>query len=270
MTPILAALIFPILGLSPANPPEDTVKLVAGYWNAKDFKSMIQYVDGATTTEAADEITKAAPGGWPMLEVSNLTSKVDGGNAVVTSHVSISIQGQPPQAIDDSTNLVLRGDTWKIVPATGPGNKPAVFGAISAILVMPKGAMLQARRAAEVTTALSNLKQIALAAMMLSTDNKDKLAIDPSAVHKALSPYLKNEQIWVDPITKSKTMYSFNANLANVLVTNVKKPAETVMFYVGRKGQFEYPFKGRTIVAYVDGHVKVLTAEDAKHVIWKP
>ena len=270
MSPILAALIFPILGLTPANTPEDTIKLVAGYWNAKDFKSMVPYVDGATTTEAADEITKAAPGGWPMLDVSNLSAKVDGGNAVVTSHVSISIQGQPPQAIDDSTTLVLRGDTWKIVPATGPGNRPAVFGAISAILVMPKGAMMQARQAASVTMALSNLKQIALAAIMLSSDHNDKLAIDPSAVHKALNPYLKNDQIWIDPITKSKTLYSFNTNLANVLVTSIKMPAETVMFYVGQKGQFEYPYKGRTLVAYADGHVKILTAEAAKHVIWKP
>jgi prepilin-type processing-associated H-X9-DG protein len=183
-------------------------------------------------------------------------------------HVNIGIPGQPSQAIEDAAEMELNGDVWQVVPQSA-SLTPRVFGAIGMIITQPK-MITQAHQAADATRALSNLKQIALASMMLATDNKDRLKVDPSAVHKSLKPYLRTDEVWFDPIMKRSDMYSMNEKLINVSTTSIAKPAETILFYVGKKGEFEYPYRGRTIIAFADGHVKIVTAAQAKTYLWKP
>ena len=263
----VAAILLPLLNVWAA-PPEDTIKTLAELWNAKNLAGMVPYYKGATPGGNFEQFTKAAGTNWPTLTVSDVAVVVTGNKGAMKCHVSIAIPGQKAQAIDDSADMELNGDVWQVVPIPA-SNVPKVFAAIGLFVSQPK--MVETgRQAAKRTAALSNLKQIALAAIILSNDNDDKFKIDPSAVHKSLAPYLKNDKIWIDPVTNRSDIYSFNPKLKDIALTKIAAPAETILFYVGRKGEFEYPYKGRTMIAYADGHVKVVTAADAKLARWKP
>jgi hypothetical protein len=116
----------------------------------------------------------------------------------------------------------------------------AVFGLDRAITIRrlstaDKELMAQAQRAAIQTMAVSNLKQVALAAMMYSADNDDML---PSGnIESVLMPYTKNEELfkgvqWVFPGGSQR---------------EIEKPAETPIAHL------DLPWGRAT--AYADGHV---------------
>jgi prepilin-type processing-associated H-X9-DG protein len=266
MTALLVAALLPLYRV-PLAPPEDTINKLAELWNAKDLKGMVPYYKGADA-KSNFESFKQANITWPTLTVSDLAVTVTGTKANAKCKVKITVANQPGQTIDDIVDLELVNDVWQVIPGGMP-NVPRVFSSIGLIISQP-GMAVQARQASTQTQSLSNLKQIAMAAILLTNDQKDRFNIDPSRVHAALSPYLKNDAIWKEPVTKRSDIYTFNPNLRNVDYGAIEKPAETILFYVGRKGEFEFPYRGRTAIAYADGHVKLVTATEAKQARWKP
>jgi prepilin-type processing-associated H-X9-DG protein len=263
----VAALLLPLLNVWAA-PPEDTIKALAELWNTKNLADMVPYYKGADPKAKFDMLSKAFGPSWPTLTVSDVSVTVNGTKGEMKCHVSITIAGQAAQAIDDAAEMELNGDVWQVVPQAA-STTPRVFGAIGMIITQPK--MIEtSRNAAKTTMAVSNLKQIALASQLLASDNDDKFKINPASVHKSLAPYLKNERIWLDPVMNRSDVYSFNVKLKDVDLGKLEAPSETILFYVGRKGEFEFPYKGRTIIAYADGHVKIVTAAQAKLARWKP
>lgn len=96
----------------------------------------------------------------------------------------------------------------------------------------------QMRDAAKRTVAMSNAKQVALAAMLYASDNDDRLPSNKEDVNKLLMPYLRNQGI----------LDGFVYTFAGGFMQDVANPAQTELGFVSMPG-------GR-IVAYVDGHVK--------------
>ncbi|MFW5697782.1 MAG: hypothetical protein ACOCX1_04410, partial [Fimbriimonadaceae bacterium] len=117
-------------------------------------------------------------------------------------------EGIPFEVNDFITDRVLLTAGEGAYALVSPTNKAvAIFGLDRAITVRrlstaSKDLMLEAHKAAIVTTAVSNLKQVALAALMYSADHDDML---PSGnIESVLMPYLKNEALfagvkWVFP-----------------------------------------------------------------------
>lgn len=64
--------------------------------------------------------------------------------------------------------------------------------------------------------------------------------------------------------------YAFNTNLNGAELKDIKAPADTVLLYEGREGKLSFRHDGKANVAFVDGHVMAITAEDAKELIWNP
>ncbi len=112
---------------------------------------------------------------------------------------------------------------------------------VSQLVRLPKAAFLAMKEAADTATALSNAKQIGLAAMMYAQDHDEKLPGSGDDVAGLLSPYLKNSDIL------QEMTFTFGGGA----LKDVANPAETELGYVQRSG-------GRAIF-YVDGHAK-----------WKP
>ena len=90
---------------------------------------------------------------------------------------------------------------------------------------------LQARESARQTTCLNNCKQIGIAVAMYTADYDEKYPVQARdamkimaaggkeiTVYDALTPYIKNEMVWIDPsgqgVKKPPTMgYHMNGNL---------------------------------------------------------
>ena len=104
-----------------------------------------------------------------------------------------------------------------------------------------------------------------------SQNNDDKFTLKAAAFKKAFYPYLKNNSIFHCPSDKPGVdSFSFNANLQGIALSKVKKPAEMVMVYEGANGVLNFRHGGSANVGFVDGHVKLMTKEQAKNLVWKP
>jgi hypothetical protein len=101
------------------------------------------------------------------------------------------------------------------------------------------------------TTSVSNLRQVGLALMMYCQDYDERYPPlrDPKETKELVMPYIKNEQIWVDPNTKQP--YGMNLDLSYRSQAEIEKPDETVMLFETAPGP-----DGMRAVGYADGHVK--------------
>ncbi len=110
---------------------------------------------------------------------------------------------------------------------------------------------------------LNNLKQLTIAAIMYSQDFNDKL---PAAANwkKSLWVYVKDPKPFKSPWEDSGFQYVFNPNLSGLKLNSIKNPAETILFVETTAGKLPSEKSaitpdGKFRVAYLDGHVAVLT-----------
>lgn len=105
---------------------------------------------------------------------------------------------------------------------------------------------------------LSNLKQVAVGMMMYASDYDDVLPYvqGSTAAHYVTQPYIKNREVSFSKNPNGPERFHFNINLGGVKLGDVESPAETPLF-VDPKA---WP-GGTRLVAFVDGHVKSISAE---------
>ena len=127
----------------------------------------------------------------------------------------------------------------------------------------------RARERAQQASCLSNLKQLALAALMYAQDHDE---VFPRADNwcDAISPYMKNDEIFKCPSDPEHDYgYAFNRNLSGKRLGEIRRPAETVLIFdstAGKKNAADtgqsWPAGGRhnggNNCAWADGHVKWL------------
>lgn len=104
----------------------------------------------------------------------------------------------------------------------------------------------------------SNLKQLALATMMYASDYDDVLPW-PQSSRGAVSviyPYIKSLEIVKSPNPEGAEYYRFNANIGGAS-TIQESPAAVPMWYEAKP----WP-DGSRAVAFLDGHVEMVPAQD--------
>lgn len=116
----------------------------------------------------------------------------------------------------------------------------------------------QAKEAAQKTAALSNAKQIGLAAIMYSTDYDDIFPFvqGTEQFKKVTQPYLRDLEVW-KTANPNGGGFRFAMNLAGVSATSIENPAETPMIFETNA----WP-DGRRCVAFADGHAKRVSKEE--------
>ncbi|HEX8465376.1 MAG TPA: hypothetical protein VF627_12240 [Abditibacterium sp.] len=165
--------------------------------------------------------------------------------------------------------------TWQIVPPDAP---PANFGGedrekelddvwakISFALAQKpnlKVANVQAKRS------LSNLKQLSVAALQFVMDFDERYAFAPEYLQEALAPYLKNRDGFFVP--DSKELFHFNPHLTDKTFAQLAEPARTVAFYEGEAEKPTFRYDDKAAIGFADGHVALVSPEEAKNLIWKP
>ncbi|MBC8064256.1 MAG: hypothetical protein H7Y17_05465 [Chlorobia bacterium] len=112
--------------------------------------------------------------------------------------------------------------------------------------------------AADKTKTISNAKQLALATLMYAADFDDVIPYVQSTKggFEVTEPYFKNREI-TKSLNPNGAKLLLNMALAGVNMSGIELPAETILFYEDK----EWP-DGTRVVAFTDGHVKSLSAEE--------
>ncbi|HLK14367.1 MAG TPA: hypothetical protein VKT78_06155 [Fimbriimonadaceae bacterium] len=139
---------------------------------------------------------------------------------------------------------------------------------------------------ADQDTATTAAKQLALGTLMYTQDADDKF---PSTAWQSggTYPYVKNLSVYMPfpgdkpaetftyrykgsrPVTV-KTAFVMNPALYGKLTTSLKAAGQTVMWSYGPRKHLGYVFNGKTLIAFTDGHVKLITKAEAQKLRWKP
>lgn len=118
----------------------------------------------------------------------------------------------------------------------------------------------QAKESAKRTATLSNAKQLALGMLLYESDYDDiaPYAQSTATVKYVIDPYLKNREVWKS-LNPNGGEFLFNTSLGGVNTSEIPHPADTPLFFERNA----WP-DGSRVVAFADGHAKVLTPDEWK------
>lgn len=117
----------------------------------------------------------------------------------------------------------------------------------------------------------ANQKQVAVALMMYTQDYDETYPRKATSYKAQIMPYVKNQQVFHCPLDAPNVVsYTFNPNLAGMTIVSIVSPSQTVLLYEGKNMQMNFRHEGRAIVAYADGHVKMISPDEAKNLFWYP
>lgn len=285
LTLLLTVAFIPLLAAARAasdSSPEKTLRLFVAALNAGRFEEAARYVDGATPNADFTTMRQTWSQAKPSLSLSDLTSETKGNKAVVKVTLTIRSANQPANRQTQTGNVTLvlvRGSArWLLVPMSLEEVKNASahprtsevswLTSIALALRSPKAFETQ-RGSAKIEACMSNLKQIALYAIMLE-QKMGALKITPQNFKTELFPYIRTMEFFRCPSVSTGESYSFNGNLTNIKSAGMPNGSRIVMFYEGKNGQLDFRHDGKTNVAFADGHVQTISREEAKTLRWKP
>ena len=250
--------------------------------NQDNFAQAAKCVEGAETEMS--EAAKAIGNDWKKQDItlvlSDLRSSVDKSDATVTVNVTILTKGKKKvlSAHESHLRLSRQAEDWKIV--SDDSYLYSEFEVLSFMAGVLKSSEESqkiyetAKGNAQLNSCRSNLKQISLALQMFVQDHNHIFALTSSSLKKELKAYVMDNAIYYCPVVsgdnKKELSYSFNNNLANIAEASLKDPTKTIMLYEGTNGKLNFRHNGKANVAFADGHVKAVDAEEAKSLLWTP
>lgn len=196
------------------------------------------------------------------LQMAMITAPAPGEATDVTDDSAVVTMD--PEAVSFVFKKV--DDTWKIDMAATLEGLPEHLSA----LAEPDEEVIEAAKArAQTTNCLSNLRQLATAAIMYARDHDETLP-DADTWMDELKPYHKNEALLKCPAAPTLEYgYAMNANLSGVKLAEVKNPASTVLFFDSTLGTRNAKCTGASIpdparhtdgnnFVFADGHAATM------------
>ncbi len=254
--------------------PEKSVRSFVAALNASRFEDAAGCVDGASPRADFNEFRQMWNKEKLGVALSDLKVTLQGNKAVVA--VRATFRSRAHSTVQrGNISLVRRDGNWLLVPISAQvldANPKNVSWLAPVVTMLCSPEVLERwRKEAQRESCSSNLKQIALAAIMLAQDD-EKLAITPQNFKTKLFTYSKTMQIFRCPDVASGESYSFNGNLTNLDMSKIEgvTASRLVMFYEGKNGYLDFRHLGTANVAFADGHVKAITRAEATSLKWKP
>ena len=262
----------PLSAFRQESTPESTVRAFYKAINAGDWKGVFSPIEGADVDGVMEYISKhpelnhkAQP---VLLKIQS--SEIAGDDAVV--HLVPNFVGPAPVHGMSELQIHLHrsGDVWKLVSGTGDRN---VVGDLLEVSRDP-ARLTKMLAAQDKTRILSNMKQIALAVIMFSSDQSDVLQLSQSTLKEKLGKYLAQvgkyyrvSNVWLDPDGKPLDV-RFNAELTGKSLTQFEDTSHLAMLTLGPRGNLKF-YGNATPIGFADGHVKFMNRDDLKRVLWK-
>jgi prepilin-type processing-associated H-X9-DG protein len=254
--------------------PEATVRSFAAAIDASDAKRAATCVKGVRfDAKGLDDLAGLMKRQPLSLTVVEVKSTQNGSQTTATAKLAVKSNGRSENVIS-SVNLTHEGANWLIVADAAKARQapkdPDLLNLFAYMLTAPS-LLTDSRDSARSAVCLSNVKQLCLGAIMLSQDYDGVFKLSQASMKKSLMPYLKNAAVFTCPSAGGADVsYSFNSSLAGKKVEKLSSPSTTVLFYEGKDGKLTYRHKGNACVGFADGHVKMLSANAARSVRWKP
>ena len=177
--------------------------------------------------------------------------------------------------IEDDGALMTERSWWQIV---APDNAPSALQEKSFVSdedfsfwndasyhLTPKTDEIAKRTLAERST--DKLWQLGVSTQWLVQEHEGRYRVGPNLIN-ALIPYVQNPGIFHLP--DSRELYTFNDNLLDLQSNDVKTPAQTVLFYEGQNETPTFRYDGKAAICFADGHVALVSPDEAKNLVWKP
>jgi len=204
-----------------------------------------------------------------MYRLESVSVSETGDTAVAKVKLKVLVKEADLNPGDETVKLIRLAGNWKVDNRKSPTKpRPGLFTSLGEFLKNPGSRTAGATASSEATVILSNLKQLVLGAILYATDQDEKLNLSTATLKTKLLPYVKSEALFKAPDGKPMPLV-FNSNLTGKRLSDVRRPAETVMMSLGGKGALVFK-DGRTPVAFVDGHVKYLKPDQISILIWVP
>lgn len=262
--------------------PQKTVESFFAALNRGDIRGMVPCVLEAEASPDIDQLQKDYNNRptTGKLVLSNIKVYTD--EAGTESMVAFELRfdgesGLLPGKTDEVLRVRKTGEGWKIV-APAPGSfdgRNSGRGMSEAtslvLLVRYPDAIRKARLAAQSALTLSKAKQVCLGLMMYVQDYDEIFVPNADTYVKAIQPYVKNNEMFTSALDPAGTVsFKFNPQLARKSLAKINEPANTVMIYEGEYKKLLFRYDGKAIIGFIDGHVKLVTPEEAKKLRWSP
>lgn len=200
----------------------------------------------------------------------NLFSKGAGGQAPAPQPISWR-DGEHVFILEEGVLYKINSETMEVEGRLPyKQKKSGILGTLRALRPM----MARGMEKAQMTSCLSNMKQICLGALMYAQD-WDEMLPGENWVDD-LQPYLKNTQIYICPSRPWLAVgYALNEQIAGAAMGDIVNPSQTILFFeagtdeeITLGGADEVPEDGvhnhGIVCGYVDGHAKWVTVEEAR------
>ena len=122
----------------------------------------------------------------------------------------------------------------------------AALAALGALAIA--GGQLSPKAQAELTQAMSNIKQIGTSVMIYAADYDDRLPLASSTAQaiKQTRPYLKKDSVWIHPV-RGEVLY--NTALSGIGMAQIKEISKTLLLWEKKSTE------GYRITGFADAHV---------------
>jgi prepilin-type processing-associated H-X9-DG protein len=256
--------------------PENATRMLVEALRKGDGATFTKGVYGGKSGAVIAELTKTPDFPSPTVEKIAVTEQ---GETMAKVEVTlrfakpISVNNKSSKNLTETLTLRKVGTGWQLVAPKPSDFSPNTAGLVQALafFVAHPEVMEASRKRARTAASMSNLRQIALAAVMFVQDHDDKFTFPPADYRKALQVYTKNVSLFTSPYDKPGTQsYKFNTALYKKSLSVVKNPSRTVMFYEGAPGKLLFRNDGKALIAFADGHVMLITPAEAKKLRWEP
>ena len=115
--------------------------------------------------------------------------------------------------------------------------------------------------------ALAKLRQLAIGAQWLAQEHENRYKLAPDYM-RVLLPYIQNFANFQVP--DSREFYTVNSEIVGLSSQQIAAPQNTVLFYDGIAEQLNFRYGNRAAICFADGHVALVSPDEAKSLIWKP
>lgn len=258
--------------------PNKAIKEFVQALNGKKWQDASQRVMGGkpeAELKPVIEDLKSACGGW-RITVENVVDTYNGEDDFAEARIRLRLQDRIGNKIfhEERLSLRLQNKMWKILPLSAEEEGYAFWGKFSSDILKNLATCFFAPEFLIKTKSMqcmNNMKQLGLAAMQFVQDWDEKFQLKADNFADFLMPYMLNNEILICPAHPNEDVgYSFNAKLQNVTMAQIQDPSKTVLFYEGKNEKLDFRHGTRTAVAFADGHVSLVSAEDAKTLRWAP
>jgi prepilin-type processing-associated H-X9-DG protein len=271
--------------------PEATVRSFIWAFNNGDLAQARRCVAQAAPIEELQplqEMLGRQMGKYAVLSLKDLRTYTQQNNAIATFWLDFVITAKITDFIGSSERLRLRRDNndWLIVPVQDgkapfweSPPRPMMEDVMDMFIAKMRdgGAILSE---SQFSQCQSQLKQLGLGAMQYAQDF-DEVFPSHEEWQKDIMPYIRNADLLHCPKdAENPNSYSFNTDMGNFALAQVKAPTQTILIYEGKDRKFDFRHQvgeeKLTNILFVDGHLKAFSEKALEAALkdqtvrWKP